>query len=184
MAVVLFIKTEDLKKNTIVSGSVDVDKFIHYIKIAQQLHIERILGTKLKERLQAGIVANDLNANEQILLNEWVQDPLIHHAMAEYLPWAAYQVKNGGVFKHTSETSANADKSEVDFLVQKERNLAQFYTDRLIDYLCNNSTLYPEYRTNVDEDIRPTKTVNHSGGWFLDDTPSSEDLRQIRDLET
>lgn len=184
MAVALFISSTDLKKNTLVSGSVDVDKFIPYIKIAQQLYIERHLGTKLYERLQAGIIANDLNANEQILLNDWVQDTLIHYAMAEYLPFSAYQVQNGGVFKHTSETSANADKAEVDFLVQKERNFAQYYADRLVDYLCNNSTLYPEYITNVDEDIRPTKIINYSGGWFLDDTPTSEELRQIRDLET
>lgn len=183
MAVELFIKTEDLKKNTIVSGSVDVNKFIFYIKIAQQLYIERHLGTKLYERLQAGITANDLNADEQTLLNDWVQDPLIHYAHAEYLPWAAYQVANGGVFKHVSENSANADKEEIDFLVQKARNFAQYYADRLVNYLCNNSTLYPEYITNVDEDIRPTKIINYSGGWFLDDTPTTEELREIRDLE-
>ena len=160
MAVALFIKTEDIKKNTILGGSVDVDKFIPYIKIAQQLHIERILGTKLYERLQAGIIASSLTAIEQTLLNDWIQDALIHYAAAEYLPFSAYQVQNGGVFKHTSETSSNATKEEVDFLVQKERNFAQYYTDRLVNYLCNNSTLFPEYITNVNEDIRPTRVIN------------------------
>ena len=183
MAVALFISTTDLKKNTLVSGSVDVNKFIFYIKIAQQLHIERILGTKLYERLQTAITAQTLTANESTLINDWIQDALIHYAMAEYLPFAAFQIKNGGVFKHTSETSANADKAEVDFLVQKERNFAEYYTKRLVTYLCNNSTLFPEYITNVDEDIRPTKIINYTGGWFFDDQITKDELRQIRDLE-
>jgi len=183
MATVLFIGTEDLKRNTIVSGSVDVDKFIHYIKIAQQIHITDYIGTDLYDRLQAGITANDLTAVELTLLNDYIQDALIHFAMAEYLPFSAFHVKNGGVFKHISETSSNAEKEEIDFLVQKERNFAQYYAKRLVDYLCTNSSSYPQYSTNTEDDISPSKNVNYSMGIYLNDIPTSEELRQYRDLE-
>ena len=167
MAIALFIKTADLKKNTIINGSTDVDKFMQYIKIAQEIHIQNYLGTDLYKRLQAGVIAADLNANETTLLNDYVQDALIHFAMAEYLPFSAYQVANGGVFKHNSENSVTVDKSEVDFLAQKERNFAEYYAKRLTDYLKFNQSLFPEYTTNTDNDIYPDGSVNYSGGWVL-----------------
>jgi len=182
MAVALFISPEDIKKNTILSGSVDVDKFINFIKIAQEIHIQNYLGTKLYKRIQQGITNNDLNADEVILLNDYIQDALIHFAAADYLPFAAYQVSNGGVFKHNSENSVNADKTEIDSLVQKEREFSQYYVKRLVRYLCNNNKLYPEYTQNQNEDITPSKKTAYLGNWFLDDT-YIEDILKHKNLE-
>ena len=50
---------------------------------------------------------------------------LIWYAQAEYIPYAAYQIKNGGVFKHTSENAETVARSEVDFLVNKARNTSR-----------------------------------------------------------
>ena len=167
MGVALFIKTDDLKRMTILDGNVDTDKFINYIKIAQEIHIQNYLGTKLYERLQAGIINNDLTADEVTLINDYVQDALIHYASAEYLPFAAYTVGNGGVFKISPENASNVDKSEIDTLVQSERSYAQYYTNRLLKYLCNNSEKYPQYSTNEDEDIKPDTILRFTGGWYL-----------------
>jgi hypothetical protein len=178
----LFIKTEDIKRNTPMSGSVDVDKFIQYIKIAQEIHLQRYLGTDLYKRLQAGIIAKDLNADEKTLLNDYIQQVLIYYAMVEYLPFAAIQVSNGGVFKHLPENASPVDKSEIDYLVQKHRDTAQYYSKRLVDYLCNNTALYPEYSTNTDNEISPTRRVDYSGGWYLGDA-SDEDYLRWKNLE-
>ena len=167
MATALFIKDEDLKRLTILDGNVDTDKFKPYIKISQEIHIQNYLGTDLYKRLQEGIINNDLTADELTLLNDYIQDALIHWAASDYLPFAAYTIANGGVFKHSPENSVNVDKSEVDTLVQKERDFAQYYTQRLIDYLCNNSTKYPEYSTNTDNEINPDTYINLTGGWYL-----------------
>jgi hypothetical protein len=61
---------------------------------------------------------------------------LIHYAMMDYLPFAAYQIKNGGVFKHNSENSETVSKDEIDFLTKKQRDFAEYYTRRFIDYIC------------------------------------------------
>ena len=86
--------------------------------------------------------------------------------MVDYLPFAAFSVKNGGVFKHRSENAETASKDEVDFLVSKERDFAEYYTRRFIDYMCFNGTLFPEYTANVNEDIYPEKDTN-SSTWVL-----------------
>ena len=124
MATVLFISRTDLVKNSIIDGNVDTDKFIQFIKVAQEIEIRNYLGTKLYEKLQADIAGSGVTGNYQTLLNKYVQPMLIWYAQAEYIPYAAYQIKNGGVFKHTSENSETVSRSEVDYLVNKARNTA------------------------------------------------------------
>lgn len=166
MATALFISRTDLVKSSILDGNVDTDKFIPYIKIAQEIHIQNYLGTELYDKISADILASSLTGNYLTLVTKYVQPMLIHWAMVSYLPFAAYQIKNGGVFKHVSENAQSVDKNEVDFLVQKERDLAEYYTRRFVDYMCSNSNLFPEYNDNSDEDIFPEKDVNNSN-WVL-----------------
>ena len=155
MATALFIKRQDLVRNSILDGNVDTDKFIQYIKIAQEIHIRNYLGTDLYNKISADIIAGTLSGDYLELVNDFVQPMLIHYAMVDYLPFAAYQVKNGGVFKHRSENGDTATKEEIDFLVQKERDIAEYYTRRFIDYMSFNQASFPEYYTNSDDDIHP-----------------------------
>ena len=52
MAVALFIKREDLVRNSIIDGNVDFDKFIFFIKEAQEMHIHQYLGTDLYNKIR------------------------------------------------------------------------------------------------------------------------------------
>ena len=166
MAEALLVTRKDIVKFTAMSGNVDTDKFIQYIKIAQDKHIENYLGSDLIDKIKQHIVDNDLAGDYLNLVNEWIKPCLIHWAMVEYLPFAAYSIANKGVFKHSSENAENASKDEVDYLLEKERNTAQYYTDRLIDYLSfNASSKFPEYYTNNNEDVNPDKDI--FGGWVL-----------------
>ena len=110
MATALFISRTDLVKNTILSGNVDTDKFIQFIKISQEIHIQNYLGTKLYDKISADVIAGTLAGDYLTLVTDYIQPMLIHFAMTDYLPFAAYQVSNGGVFKHNSENSQTASK--------------------------------------------------------------------------
>tara|TARA_R110001592_G_scaffold14653_2_gene65344 strand:- start:589 stop:1089 length:501 start_codon:yes stop_codon:yes gene_type:complete len=166
MATALFITPTDLKRNSLIDGNVDVDKFIQFIKIAQQIHIQNYLGTALYDRISNDIIAGTLTGDYLFLVNEYIKDMLIHFAMVDYLPFAAYQVANGGVFKHISENSESVTKNEVDTLIDKHRNFAQFYTRRFIDYICFNNNLFPEYNANQNADMFPDTDANFVG-WVL-----------------
>ena len=166
MATALFISRTDLVKNTIIDGNVDTDKFIQFIKIAQEIHITNYLGSKLYDKISADIVANTLTGDYLTLVSDFIQPMLIHFAMVEYLPFASFQIKNGGVFKHSSESSESVSKSEIEFLVQKQRDFSEYYTRRFVDYICFNSTKFPEYLNNSGSDIDPDKDVNPSN-WVL-----------------
>ena len=167
MATALFIKREDLVKNTAISGSVDTDKFIHFIKLAQEIHVRNYLGTDLYNKISADIVAGSLAGDYLSLVNDYIQDMLIHYAMSEYLPFAAYTISNGGVFKHESENSQTVEKNEIDTLIAKERDYAEYYTNRFIDYMTYNApSKFPEYYSNQNEEIYPDKDSNFAG-WVL-----------------
>ena len=85
MATTLFITPKDLKSNTILNGNVDTDMFIQFIKIAQQMHVQNYLGTKLYDAITNKINTSTLTGDYLNLVNEYVQPMLIHYAMVDYL---------------------------------------------------------------------------------------------------
>jgi len=175
MATTLFITQSDLKNNSIVDGSVDPDKFIQFVKIAQEIHIQNFLGTKLYERLINYVESNgNQNGNqsgqntdpEKILIDEHVKNMTIFWSLVEYTPFASYRITNKAVLRHSSETAENVSKSDVDFLVKKYRDIAQYYTDRFVDFIIYNQTTYPEYNTNSEDDRYPSRD-SYFGGWQI-----------------
>jgi hypothetical protein len=166
MAEVLLIERADIVKYTPLDGNVDTDRFIQFIKIAQDIHIQNYLGTDLLNRLKSDIEAGTLSGVYLDLLNNYVRQMLIHWAMVEYLPFSAYTVANKGVFKHTAESSETVQKSEVDFLIEKQRITAENYSQRFVDYMSFNSSSFPEYHTNSGPDVYPISNTN-IGGWYL-----------------
>ncbi len=170
MATALLITREDIVKHTALNGNVDVDLYVQFIKIAQDTHIQNYLGTDLLEKIQTliedGTIGDTVNLKYKTLLLDYIKPMLIHWSMVEYLPFAAYSIANKGVFKHSSENSINAEKYEIDFLVEKQRDIAQHYTQRFIDFICFKTAEYPEYNTNSNGDMYPDTGANFSG-WVI-----------------
>ena len=166
MAQALFVSRDEIVKFTALNGNIDTDNFIQWIKVAQDIHIQNYLGTKLFKKINDDIVAGTLAGNYLSLTNVYVKPMLVHWAMVEFLPFAAYTIANKGVYKHNSENSDTVSKEEVDFLVEKERSIAENYTRRFIDYMSFNNSLFPEYNTNSNADVYPDKQSDF-GGWIL-----------------
>lgn len=167
MAKALLITTADVPKYTSMNGSVDVDKFVQFVAIAQDIHLQNILGTDLLEKIQLDITNSTLAGVYLALNTNYIKQCLIHYSMMEYLPFAAYTIGNKGIYKHNSENSTTAEKTEVDFLIEKERDIAEHYATRLVDYICNNTTDFPEYSTNTGADMKADKNTVFNG-WMLD----------------
>ena len=171
MAKALFITTEDIKRYSVLSGNVDPDKFIYMVEISQDTEVQYYLGTKLLLKLQdlilAGTINLPANAAYKTLLETYVKPMTIYWALVCYMPFAAYTVANGGVYKHTSESSETVSKDEVDYLVEKYRDIAQFYTNNFTSYMIYNQSDYPEYNSNTNDDIYPDTSNADFGGWVL-----------------
>jgi hypothetical protein len=167
MAQALFITTKDIQQFTAMNGSVDPDNFVQFVKITQDLDIQNYLGTDLFNKISADIVAGTIAGDYLSLLTTYIKPMVLHFSMTYYLPWAAYTIANRGVYKHNSENSETVSKTEVDYLIEKERTIAMAYTQKFIKYICNNEALFPEYSSNTDEDVVPSRSNSNFGGWQL-----------------
>ena len=166
----LFITINDLKRKSIIDGNVDADKLIQFIEVAQDTHIQNYLGGLLYKKLQALILAGTIddavNADYKLLLDDYVKPMLTWFTQSSYLPFAMYQISNGGVFKHRSENSETISLEEMRMMLAKVTETAEFYTRRFVDYMDYNSTLYPEYVSSTNGDMYPDKDVNFNS-WVL-----------------
>mgnify|MGYP003325736442 FL=1 len=169
MATKLFINRTDMIRNSVMDANINSDKFIQFLKIAQEITIQSYLGTDLYDKITSLLptaIDDAANSDYKTLLNDYIQPALIHWAQVEYYPYAAIEVRAGGVFRHVAENAETASRLDVDYLVEKERTHAEWYTRRMLDYLSQNNSKYPEYSTNSGSDVFP-QYDSLFNGWVL-----------------
>lgn len=160
---VLFVNEDKLKSSTAINYNVDTAFLLPFLKIAQDKHLQIILGTKLYDKLQTEIAAGTLDLQYKTLVDDYIQDAIIHYALVEALPFISFQIKNGSITQKNSENGTAATRQDVDYLVQKERDSAEFYGQRIVEYLCNDSSSFPEYSQNTGADLNPISNAYYTG---------------------
>ena len=158
---VLFISEDTIKKSTTINGNVDAELLLPYIKVAQDIHIHQLLGTDLYDKLasliQAGTMQDAANDDYETLIDVYVQPCLIHYSLYECLPFLSYKIMNKDLVRKISEQSTNASLEDLKYLRGIVLNTAEYYAERLVEWLRNNHSKYPEYTSNTGADLSPNK---------------------------
>jgi len=47
-------------------------------------------------------------------------------------------------------------------------NTAEYYMERMVEYLCNNSSLFPEFSTNTGADVSPDRNTAYYSNMNLE----------------
>ena len=158
MATVLFCTKDDVvRQSSILDGNIDADKLIPSLFHAQTHYLKPILGTDLYDKFSSEITAGTLADPYLALLKTYVKPILIHACLAEFLKSCLFTVSSKGVFKHTSENAETATTEEVKDLVQVERDRAESYTERFLDYMLYNGSTFSEWTSNTGADLKPNK---------------------------
>ena len=63
----------------------------------------------------------------------------------------------------SSETGSPLSTEEAQHLREEVRNTAEYYTERMIDYVRNNLSSFPEYSTNTGSDVTPDPNAFYNG---------------------
>ena len=167
MAYVLFISEQKLKESTAINLNVDTKILLPYVRQAQKLYVETKLGTnlnqKLKDLITAGTIGNVANAAYKTLLDDYIGDMLPQWAFFHAVPYLRFKIENGNIYSKTSETGTSLSTEEAQHLREEIRNTAEYYTERMIKYICNNSSSFPEYSTNSGADVDPDKNAYYNG---------------------
>jgi hypothetical protein len=80
--------------------------------------------------------------------------------MVELYPMLMYKHDNGNLVTRQSENTTAITQGELSALRDMARENANYYTQRLVDYLCANNSDYPEYSNNTSPNITPIRVVN------------------------
>jgi hypothetical protein len=167
---VLFIDENYIKKYTWINGSVDPLMLYPAIYLAQDEKIQQYLGTDLYYKIKDDLEANTISGNYLLLLDRYIRRATCWWAMYEVLPHLWVKTDNGSLVQRTSEDTTSISTDAYEKYREQTRQKALFFTARMVDYLCYNQSLFPEYLTNVqnqmwsDTNVFPSNNFEISSG--------------------
>lgn len=139
------ITTANVKKLTYIQGNVDDAILSITIKRVQDNIIQPIIGTSLYKRLLEGVTANDLNANEQTLLNDYIAPCIASACDYKIIYPLANKTRNKTVGSNNDEIMSTATLEAQTQLRNEYRKDFEPYRLALIGFLKDNEQDYPEY---------------------------------------
>ena len=163
---ILLISEKTLKENSVINNNVDGMYVLPAIEYAMDAGLQPIIGTKLYNRLmdmvEDGTIEN--NNDYKYLLDEYVTPYLINKVTADIQIPLAYKVRNQGVVQQTGENTYVPSLKDLQYVIQNYENKANFYSNRLSDFLKANRKKYPEY-CSVDSgaDMPSNKDAYNTG---------------------
>jgi hypothetical protein len=177
----LFISVQTIKDRTGLHANVDEKLVLPEIKTAQDMYILPALGSALYNKLQSGIEANTLSANEVILLDNYIVDCLVYFVMSELPMGLSYQFYNKGLLRKSGDNTENPSMQDMIDVANRYRSRAEFYKQRMIKYLKQNNNLYYEY-LNFGSGIDSIKPDNdgYSVSMWLGDNGCCGDSEKYR----
>ena len=172
MAYPLFITRNDIIKNSPLQGAIDADRLLPFVRTAQDKYMLNLLGTVLfyyvQEKIADGTF-DELNVFYQDLMNDHIKPTLIWYSCVEYIPFSGIQFKSEGALKYRTEQGESPSKSEIDYLLNKAMNSADFYSTRTQNYLISYSNQIPQYLESVGNltQVFPDFSNQYFGGLQL-----------------
>lgn len=178
---ILFISETTLKDRSLLQDNVDPKLIRPTIKQTQDMYIEPILGTGLYQELQEQIEDNTLTGLNKKLLDLYVTDCICWYVASEMVMSLGFKMTNKNVLRKNSENSNEASLSELFDLMNYYKNKAEWYAQRITNYLCENIVDYPLYNNpGSGVDIIHPNGSSYSTGMFLGG--SERDYKNYSDM--
>ena len=147
MAKVYLISEKTLKENSIINDNVDSMYLGPSIEYAQDCGLQSLIGTKLYNKLKDMVYHNEIKDNEdyKLLLDDYITPFLLNKVVAGIQLPLAFKTRNQGIVQQTGENTYVPAIKDVQYVTQHYENQANFYANRLSDFLHANHSKYPEY---------------------------------------
>ena len=148
MTTTFILSESKLRQFTDLNDSVDTSLLKNAVREAQDIGLQRIIGTKLYKSILSKIDAGTLTGNYKTLVDDYIQDFLLYAAYYEALEAIYIRPRNNGLLTPTGgENSIETDRSLFNVKRQNVENKMEFYADKLSAYLAEEQNLFPELNT-------------------------------------
>ena len=176
----LFLPIDDKILMGRIESNYDKDTLAVVIYDQQQLEIKPLIGTGLYNEIQTQIIAGSLTALNTTLL-DLIRDCLRHHVLQDWQFESTAKNTNKGAQTMSGDSSQPAGIDMLAQRVQRYKDKAQVYAQRVSDYLCENSSDYPLYNNpgSGADTIYPNRK-NYGTGWVMDDLDNEDYFYQHR----
>ena len=163
---VLMVSEQRLKQWTSLDNNTRDEEITPSILDAQNVYIQQTLGTSLFNHIKDGVLNTTLNADEILLLNEYIAPALMQYALYLILPNIKYKIVEKGILNGTSEETSATTLDELKYLRASTLDLGQFYDARLREFLCDaDPGTYPLYDNPTPKDgMNPDKRSPYNSG--------------------
>lgn len=156
MTTTLFISENKLKNFTDLNNSLDPDLLKNAVREAQDINIQRMLGYNLYQKLITDVNNSTLTGYYLTLMNEYLQDTLLYWSYYEALESIWLRPRNNGLLIPNGGVEASAvDSNTYDKKRQSVKNKAEWYAERMVGFLIDNQTQFPEFGTETGMEIYP-----------------------------
>jgi len=148
----LIISEAVLRQFTDINDNLDSSLIKNAVREAQDIHLQRIIGTNLYESILAQIDAGPswTNSNYQTLVDSYIQDFLLYAAYYETLEAIYLRPRNNGLLQpNGGENAAAVDRTLFNQKRQSVENKMEYYAERLANYIAEEQALFPELSANT-----------------------------------
>lgn len=163
----LLISTQDLKSNTVIENNLEDHVILPNIINTHVVDLYEVLGCDFYDYLLEAVRNETTNADEDKLIDRYIIPFLIQQSLYRCLPYLWSKMENSSIIVKETETHKSLDLEQLKYLRGDIMKDANFIKQRLIEYLCENANLFPEYNNFV------VKSAYSNIGIYLD--PSEDD---------
>lgn len=165
MKKIYLVSTSLLKTNSIICQNVDDSLLLNAISEAQDIELQQTLGSALYNRILNDVDEGTIAGDYKELLDNYIQNFVCYYAVYHAIPVISIKIKNKGVVRENSEWSQDSTFQEMSYLRKDTQDKAEFYAQRLSDYLQANKDSFPEYKANCGccGDVAPKRNQYRSG---------------------
>ena len=136
---------------------------------AQEMDILPLLGEILYERILDDIDTDSLAGEYKTLVETYLAPVLAYRVYQRLIYALGFKVAEGNVYRSQSENGAAVTNTDLSLLSRNAAKIAENYSDRLVNWLCNRTSAIPEY-IQFDQDKVGRYRNNIYNGLSLGDT--------------
>lgn len=141
---VLIVSEDFVKENSNLSDNCWGKFLLPSIRETQAIYLQQILGTNLYETILAKISNGTLSGKYEELTRDYCRWYLLYMVLSDIIDILDVKLVNMGTVRNRDEYVDSISDAERQRLKQNYAYKAQFYGDRLVEYLINNKYDFPE----------------------------------------
>ena len=157
-----FISPDELR-NSVLNANVDTEYVQPAIDEAQGIYLREILGDRLYNAVVNKIESETLDGKYLTLVENYIKPYLTYMVQSLIVIPVNYKIRNAGVVNQYDNGFSTTDMKDTQYVKEYYDSKAQFYGNRLTEYLQKNSADIPEYGYSESNITQPTTSQNVTG---------------------